>query len=186
MGFALFTREVVLNPENPSAKLDAELLLASRQQQTETANIAATAAGRGLQSLSADPTLFASTGDADRAAARNANNGEQNSGDLASLPLNGAGLNAPTESVSITGAQGRTQDFGNGSEEDIQGRIQEFRERMQANGGPGGFGEGFCGGPGGGGGGGWSGRIGGGGPHIKHTPPALSPFHTNPPPPATP
>src|SRR5262249_24929695 len=31
MGFALFTREVVLNPENPSAKIDAELLLASRQ-----------------------------------------------------------------------------------------------------------------------------------------------------------
>ena len=167
MGFALFTREVVLNPENPSAKLDAELLLASRQQQTENTNIAATAAGRGLQSLSTDPTLFTSAGDSDRAATRNANNGEQNSGDLASLPLNGAGLDAPTESVSITGAQGRTQDFGNGSEEDIQGRIQEFRERMQANGGPGGFGGGFGGGPGGGGGGIGIGRIGGRGLNIN-------------------
>ena len=32
MGFAVFTQEVVLNPENSFAKVDAELLLASRQQ----------------------------------------------------------------------------------------------------------------------------------------------------------
>jgi len=41
----------------------------------------------------------------------------------------------PTESVSITGAQGRTQDFGGGSEDDIQERIQEFRDRSQREGG---------------------------------------------------
>jgi outer membrane receptor protein involved in Fe transport len=50
--------------------------------------------------------------------------------------------------VSISGAQGRTQDFGGGSEEDLQQRIQEFRDRAQSQGGFGGGG-GF-GGPGGG------------------------------------
>ena len=34
MGFSLFTQELVLNPQNPSAKVDAELLLASRQTTT--------------------------------------------------------------------------------------------------------------------------------------------------------
>src|SRR2546421_354425 len=33
MGFAAFTQEVVLNPENPSAEVEAELILASRQQE---------------------------------------------------------------------------------------------------------------------------------------------------------
>jgi hypothetical protein len=37
--------------------------------------------------------------------------------------------------VSISGAQGRTQDFGGGSEDEIQERIQEFRERAQREGG---------------------------------------------------
>ena len=45
--------------------------------------------------------------------------------------MNGAGVDAPTESVSISGAQGRTQDFGGGSEDELQQRIQEFRDRVQ-------------------------------------------------------
>jgi hypothetical protein len=164
MGFALFTQEVVLNPENPTSKIDTELLLASRvQQQTENANIAATAAGRRFQSLATDSTLSLSAGESGSAANANGNG----SGDFAALPPNGAGLEAPTESVSITGTQGRTQDFGNGSEEDIQGRIEEFRERMQSNGGPGGFGGGFGGGGPGGGGGIGIGRIGGRGLNIN-------------------
>ncbi len=50
MGFASATQEVVLNPTNTSGKVDAELLLASRQQQqSNTANAALTAAtGRVL------------------------------------------------------------------------------------------------------------------------------------------
>jgi len=63
--------------------------------------------------------------------------------------MNGAGAEGPTESVSVSGAQGRTQDFGGGSEEDLQQRIQEFRDRAQREGG-GGFGGGGFGGPGGG------------------------------------
>ena len=68
--------------------------------------------------------------------------------------MNGASADSATESVSITGAQGRTQDFGGGNEEDIEQRIQEFRERAQREGLlPGGQGSGGPGGgPGGGGG----------------------------------
>src|SRR5260221_5597803 len=52
MGFSLFTQEVVLNPTNPSGKIDAELILASReQQQSNNANSAGVAAGRGFYSL---------------------------------------------------------------------------------------------------------------------------------------
>jgi len=80
---------------------------------------------------------------------------------MSSLPLNGAGAEGPTESVSITGAQGRTQDFGGGSEDDIQEKIQEFRDRSQREGGN------LQGGsPGGGGPGG----MGGGGPMIMRLP----------------
>jgi trimeric autotransporter adhesin len=157
MGFATQTQEVVLNPESPSGKADLELILASRQQEQTTERAAATAAagaGRGFQSLSIDATEAAPTaGEAGLAAGAGQN---PSANDLAGLPLNGAGADAPTESVSISGAQGRTQDFGQGSEGDLQDRIQEFRDRAQQN-GLGGFG-------GGGGGGGFGGGPGGGGP----------------------
>src|SRR5260370_29391709 len=86
-----------------------------------------------------------------------------NGGVFSSLPLNRAGAEGPTESVSITGAQGRTQDFGGGSEDDIQERIQEFRDRSQREGG--GLQGGAQGGPGGG-----LGGPGGGGPMIMRLP----------------
>jgi hypothetical protein len=143
MGFAIFTQEVVLNPENPAGKVDAELILASRQQeQSNNAFAALAAAGRGFQSLAMENTLssFAGGGNGFAGGANGAAGG-QNGGDIASLPMNGAGAEGPTESVSISGAQGRTQDFGFGNEDDLQQRIQEFRDRMQREGG-GGFGGG--------------------------------------------
>jgi trimeric autotransporter adhesin len=147
MGFSPSTHEVVLNPENTSGKVDAELLLASRQeQQSNAANAALTAAGRGFQSLALDSALSSLSDGAVAAGAPTV------SADAASLPLNGAGADTATESVSVTGAQGRTQDFGAGNEDELQQRIQEFRERAQAQGfggGPGGGG-GLFGGPGGG------------------------------------
>ena len=149
MGFASATQEVVLNPQSISGKVDAELLLASRQeQQANSANAALTAAGRGFQSLALDSTLSALSGGAIAGGGAAAT-----SGDIASLPLNGAGADAPTESVSISGAQGRTQDFGSGNEDELQQRIQEFRERAQQSGllGGGGPGGGGFGGAGGGG-----------------------------------
>ena len=63
MGFSLFTQEVVLNPTNPSGKIDAELILASReQQQSNNANNAGVAAGRGFQSLALDSCSILSCG----------------------------------------------------------------------------------------------------------------------------
>jgi len=153
MGFATFTQEVVLNPENPSAKVDAELILASRQQEQSNGNLAAiAAAGRGFQSLAMDSALSALAGGNSGFGGGGGNGGGQSNSDLSSLPLNGAGAEGPTESVSISGAQGRTQDFGGGTEQDLQERIQEFRDRMQREGG-GGFGGGGGGGFGGPGGG---------------------------------
>src|SRR5258707_9408399 len=148
MGFAAFTQEVVLNPENPSAKVDAELILASRQQeQSNNNNASIAAAGRGFQSLAMDSALSSLSGAS--SGFGGAGGGGQGNSDLSSLTMNGAGAEGPTESVSVSGAQGRTQDFGGGSEEDLQQRIQEFRDRAQREGG-GGFGGGGFGGPGGG------------------------------------
>lgn len=134
MGFATFTQEVVLNPENPPAKVDAELILASRQQeQSNNAMAALAAAGRGFQSLAMENSL-SSLGGANGDGGAIANGG-QNNADVGGLPLNGAGAEGPTESVSVSGAQGRTQDFGMGNEDELQQRIQEFRDRMQREGG---------------------------------------------------
>jgi hypothetical protein len=152
MGFSLFTQEVVLNPTNPSGKIEAELILASReQQQSNNANNPGVAARRGFQSLALDSALSSLAGGN---AGLGGNGASQNSGDFSALPLNGAGAEGPTESISISGAQGRTQDFGGGSEQDLQDRIQEFRDRMLR--------EGFSGLGGGPGGGGQGGGIGGG------------------------
>ena len=136
MGFSTFTQEVVLNPEKPAATVDAELILASRQQEQSNHVVAAmAAAGRGFQSLAVESTLSSLGGGNGDLGGLNGNGGGQNSGELANLPLNGAGAEGPTESVSVTGAQGRTQDFGMGNEEELQQRIQEFRDRMQREGG---------------------------------------------------
>src|ERR1700693_5132290 len=163
MGFAPQTQEVVLKPETPSGKFDAEMILASRQQDQGLENLAAlVTAGRGFQSLALDNTLTALAGGSAAGMLGGGQNG--NSSDFSSLPLNGAGAEAPTESVSVTGAQGRTQDFGVGSEDDIQERIQEFRERAQREGG--GLQGRGQGGPGGGPGGG----IGGGPIMISRLP----------------
>jgi len=164
MGFATQTQEVTLKPETPAGKFDAEMILASRQQEQQgegaLAAAAIAAAGRGFQSLAVQNTLGALSGDAGGGGAAGTN-GAASGGDISTLPMNGAGPDSATESVSISGAQGRTQDFGGGNEEDIEQRIQEFRERAQREGLiPGGQGGG---GPGGGPGG--SGGMGGpGGP----------------------
>ncbi len=130
MGFATLTQEVALNPANPAGKVEAELVLASRQQE-EQANRAnsATAASRGFQNLAVQEALSNLEGEGN-----GSGNGGVSASDLSSLPMNGAGADISTESVSIAGTQGRSQDFGGGSEEDLQQRIQEFRERAQREG----------------------------------------------------
>jgi hypothetical protein len=165
MGFATVTQEVVLNPENPAGKVEAELILASRQkeQQAETAQ----AARRGFQSLAMNSSLAALAGEAGAGAFGGNGGGGAGTNDSSGLPLGGAGLDSPTESVSVSGAQGRTQDFGGGSQQDLEDRIQEFRDRMQREGGGSlqgggqqqGGGQGGAGGQGGGGFGGGPGII---------------------------
>ncbi len=161
MGFAPLTQEVVLNPENPASKVEAELILASRQQQAEAIS-AAFAKNRGFQNLTVEGSLSSLIGGgAGGDAGSNGNGGGSvSASDLSSLPMNGAGTDVSTESVAVAGAQaqGRSQDFGNGNEEELQQRIQEYRDRAQQSGG------GFGGGPGGGGFGGPGGAVGFGGP----------------------
>jgi hypothetical protein len=162
MGFATVTQEVVLNPDNPAGKVDAELVLASRQQEEQANRANAATNARGFQSLAVEGG-FSNLGDVGGGNGNGGGNGAASASDLSSLPMSGAGADIAAESVSITGAQGRSQDFGNGNEDDLQQRIQEFRDRAQqqggnqfgAMGGPGGGpGGAFGGGPGGGGGGG--------------------------------
>ena len=64
MAFAPQTQEVILKPETPSGKFDAELILASRQpeQSSVTSAIAAIAGGRGFQSLAVESTLSSLAG----------------------------------------------------------------------------------------------------------------------------
>jgi hypothetical protein len=156
MGFATVTQEVVLKPETPSGKVDAELILASRQPEQQ-ADTATRAARHRFQSLAISSTLSALAGEG---AAGGSGGLGGNSNDASAMPLNGTGADSPTESVSINGAPGRTQDFGGGTEQDLDDRIQEFRDRMQREGG----GNLQGGGPGAGPGGGGPGGPGAGGP----------------------
>lgn len=156
MGFAPQTEEVLLNPDNPIAKIDVALVLASRQQEEQQANRASAAnAGRGFQSVAVEGGLGE--------AANGQGGGAANSIDLSTLPMNGAGADLATESISVAGNEGRSQNFGNGSDEELQQRVQDFRDRSQQNGGNQ-FGPMIVGGgPGGPGGGGFGGQVGGAG-----------------------
>lgn len=136
--FAPATKEVVITPAAPQATADADLMLASRaqvlaaqqQQQAGTAQqqIAAALENRGMQSLAVT--------ESDTGAVSGSTANGDNSAQGASLPLSGAGADAPTESVSITGTMGQAQNFGMNPDE-IQDRIQEVRDRMQREGGAG-------------------------------------------------
>src|SRR6516165_8198288 len=92
MGFAVFTQELVLNPENPLGKIEAELILASRQQQQSTGNTAGLAAGRGFQTLAMDSTLYPLAGGNGGFASPGGPPQGSNVNDVSTLPLNGAGV----------------------------------------------------------------------------------------------
>ncbi|MGB9432144.1 MAG: carboxypeptidase-like regulatory domain-containing protein, partial [Candidatus Acidiferrum sp.] len=85
MGFATLTQEIVLNPENPTGQVEAELVLASRQQEEEQVNRAnaATNASRGFQSLAVEGGL-SNLGEGGNGT------GGQSANDLSSLPMTGA------------------------------------------------------------------------------------------------
>ncbi len=168
LAFAPQTQEVLLNPQNQTANVDLELSLASRvlelQQEQQAARAAAGAGAanagprRGFQNLGAATDLSdLNAQNANPSADLTGNGFGANNADLSALPFAGAGADTATESVVSTGAIGQSQNFGGGSEAQIQQRIDEFRQSFGA-GGPGGgfgggqFGGGGFGGPGGGGG----------------------------------
>src|SRR5258705_13117156 len=108
MSFAAQTQEIVLKPETPAGKFDAEMILASRlQDQSGLGNLAAlVTAGRGFQSLAMDSTLSALAGGGSGGMMNGGGGGQNgNGGDFFLLPLHGCGGGGPTGCVSITGAQ---------------------------------------------------------------------------------
>ncbi|HEY1994396.1 MAG TPA: TonB-dependent receptor [Edaphobacter sp.] len=177
--FAPETKEVLINAagENggkPAQVAEFGLQLASRVQQQESQQTAATSAGvaRGLQALNV-------TGDGAEATDASAG-GSTTAAQLPSLAGVG-GEAAGTDSVTVNGAMGQTNGLAGYSEDDIRQRIQDAVAQAQRQGGAagdmanvvvgmlggmmggGGFG-GLGGGPGGGGpGGGGRGGAGGGG-----------------------
>jgi len=178
--FAPETKEILINAAGqnggkPEQVADFGLQLASRVQQQEERQTAATNAGvaRGVQALSV-------AGDgldvADASAGGGSNTGVQVPS-LAGLGGDAAG----TDSVTVNGAMGQTNGLAGYSEDDIRQRVQDAIAQAQRQGGAAGDmanavvgmlggmmgGQGFGGpgggGPGGGGGGGRGGRGGGGG-----------------------
>jgi trimeric autotransporter adhesin len=174
--FATETKEVLINAAGLNGGKAAQvaefgLQLASRVQQEEERQTAATSAGvaRGLQALSV-------TGDGLGAA--DASTGGGNAGaQLPSLTGLGGSDAAANDSVTVNGAMGQTNGLAGYSEDDIRQRVQDAIAQAQRQGGAAGdmanavvgmlggmMGGGGFGGPGGGGpGGGRGGRGGGGG-----------------------
>jgi hypothetical protein len=175
--FASETKEVLINAasENggkPSQVAEFGLQLASRAQEQEARQAAATTsagAARGVQALSV-------TGEGLEAADASTNANAENTGtQLPSLAGLG-GEAAGTDSVTVSGAIGQTNGLAGYSEDDIRQRIQDAIANAQRQGGAVGdiannvagvlgglIGGGGFGGPGGGGGGGRGGGGGGGG-----------------------
>ncbi len=163
LAFAPQTQEVLLNPQNPTAKVDLDLSLASRvqelqqEQQAARAANANVAARRGFQNLggAGEPGDLGAAGAAPGETGGGNGFGGANAADLSALPFSGAGADAATESVVSGGGLGQSQNFGIGTDAQIQERINEYRQNAAAGGGGGGgFGGGqFGGGPGGPGGG---------------------------------
>jgi trimeric autotransporter adhesin len=170
--FATETKEVLINAagENsgkPAQVAEFGLQLASRVQQQEAQQAAATSAGvaRGVQALSV-------TGDGSEVADASAGGGANAGAQLPSLA--GVGSDAAgADSVTVNGAMGQTNGLAGYSEDDIRQRVQDAIAQAQRQGGAAGdmantvagmlgnmMGGGGFGGPGGGGPGG------GGGPRA--------------------
>jgi trimeric autotransporter adhesin len=170
--FVAATREVVVNDQNRTSRVDLELVLLSRaQHQQEPAPAqrqrqSVAPANRGYQSLSVMQSEFGTDSE----------NGGFNQGAPSSLQVPGMSAESATESVSITGNTANAGWSGLSSDE-LRQRVQEMRNRQgggfdtlgsslygggQGIGGGGPAGQGGPGGPGAGPGGGGGGRGGGG------------------------
>ena len=109
VAFAPGTKEIVFNAENAAStqRADFELILLSRQQQQQQPDeqslqqIANAIAGRGFQNLSLSQSEGGDTASALASADTTAT----------SMPTSALGADAASESVSVTGAMGRTENF---------------------------------------------------------------------------
>jgi hypothetical protein len=167
--FAPATSEALINATARDAKVDLNLMLASRaaaaaqQQQGAIQQLAQALGNRGFQSLSvngSDMSSFANSVAGGGENSLSGNGSTPDSNTLANAGLPSIGTEGATESVSVSGTMGRTQSFGM-SQDEIEDRIREFKERGGQPGGPGGFNIQL--GPGGGGPGGGGPPMGGGG-----------------------
>jgi trimeric autotransporter adhesin len=172
--FAAETKEVLINAAGLNGGKAAQvaefgLQLASRVQQEEERQTAATSAGvaRGVQALNV-------TGDGLSAADASTGGGSAGA-QMPSLAGLGGSDAAAADSVTVNGAMGQTNGLASYSEDDIRQRVQDAIAQAQRQGGAAGdmanavagmlggmMGGGGFGGPGGGGGG-RGGRGGGGG-----------------------
>ena len=150
--FAPAFTQVTINAANRTAKADLEMFLQSRAPDTRQQFMQQMAAqgGRGFQSLSVTP----GEGGADPSASA-----ADDPGTSAGIAALGGAATSATESVAVSGSTENSSLAGMSSEE-LQQRVQEFRDQQSAPGGGG-----FRGGEGGGffGGGGFGGGSGFGG-----------------------
>jgi hypothetical protein len=141
--FAAVSKEAIINPTTTNAQVDMELVLLSRVPKTaEQGNdlmqaVAGALSGQGSQSLSLSGTGAALMGNL------------SNDAPTENAPALANTADAGNDSVSISGNNGRTQDFGQNIE-DIRERIEEMHARGDLPGGNTVF---MGGGPGGGAGG---------------------------------
>ena len=138
--FAAATSEALINATARDAKVDLNLMLASRaasaaqQQQGAIQQLAQALGNRGFQSLSVNGSDMSSFANSVAGGGENNFNGNAGTGStpdsttLANAGLPSIGTEGATESVSVSGNMGRTQNFGI-SQDEIEDRIREFRER---------------------------------------------------------
>jgi hypothetical protein len=146
--FAVATKEAVINATTPKAQVDLELVLLSRVPKTTTTT------GEGSELAQAVTGIL--SGQASQSLSLTGTGAAASANLSAEMPDNTPALansaDASNEAVSITGSNGRTQDFGRDIE-DIRDRIEEMRARGDfgpPGGGPAGGNQMFGGGPGGG------------------------------------
>src|ERR1700761_4441853 len=133
--FASDTKEVLINAAGqnggkPAQVAEFGLELASRVQQQEERQAAATRAGvaRGLQALSV-------AGDTSGSADATAGGGGAAGAQVPTLAGLGGGEAAATDSVTVNGAVGQTNGLAGFSEDDVRERIQDAIAQAQRQGG---------------------------------------------------
>src|ERR1700761_9530120 len=133
--FATDTKEVLINAAGqnggkPAQVAEFGLQLASRVQQQEERQAAATSAGvaRGLQALSV-------TGDTSGSADATAGGGGTAGAQVPTLAGLGGGEAAASDSVTVNGAVGQTNGLAGFSEDDLRERVQDAIAQAQRQGG---------------------------------------------------